>query len=92
MTGTDTIASGEGFLINGSATFTVSLAATIAAGDVFIIHVNSDFTGVLSIEPNTGHTVQGPNGNAVGDTDTITVAAGETIHIVAETSAILEII
>lgn len=93
VTGTDTIAAGEGFMVEGSSTFTVTLASTIAVGDVFIIHVTSDFTGVLSIEPNTGHTIQSPVGTDVaGGTDTITVAAGETIHLVAETAAILEII
>ena len=93
VTGTDTMAAGEGFLVEGSSTFTISLPSTIAAFDEFVIHVTSDFTGVCSLDPVTGHTVQSPQGpDVVGASDTITIAAGETLHLLAETSAILEII
>lgn len=71
---------------------TVTVAATIAAGDEFIVHNSTASTGVVSIEPNTGHTIRGPQGNAVGGTDTITLAAGETIRLLAVSSALLEII
>ncbi len=71
---------------------TVTVAATVAAGDEFIVHNSTASAGVVSIEPNTSHTIRGPLGNAVGDTDTITLAAGETIRLLAVSSALLEII
>jgi hypothetical protein len=71
---------------------TVTVAATIAASDEFIVHNSSASTGVVSIEPNTGHTIRGPQGSAVGGTDTITLAAGETIRLLAVSSALLEIL
>ncbi len=93
VTGADTIAAGEGFLVEGgSGTFTITIAATVAANDEFVIHNSSAATGVISIEPNTGHTIRGPFGNAVGGTDTITLAAGETIRLVAVTSSLMEIV
>jgi len=92
VAGADTIAAGEGFLVeDAGGTFTITLAATIAIGDVFVIHNSTTSTGVVSIEPNTGHTVRGAQDTAVGDTDTITIAPGETMHLVAITTALLEI-
>ncbi len=93
VVGADTIAAGEAFAIeDGGSTFTITLATTIAANEEFIIHNNSTSTGVVSFEPNTGHTVNGPGGAAVGDTDTIVLAPGDTLHLLAISSSILEII
>ena len=93
VTGADTIAAGEGFLIiDAGGTFTITIAATIAANEEFIIHNSITSTGVVSIEPNTGHTIKGPLGDAVGGTDTITIAPGETIKLVASDTALLHII
>lgn len=93
VTAADTIAAGEGFLVtNSGADFDITIEATIAANDEYIVHNASTSTGVVSIEPNTGHTIKGPFGTAVGGTDTIVVAPGETIRMVAVSSSVLEIV
>lgn len=93
VTGADTIEAGEGFLVEGGAsTFTITIAAVVAVNDEFVIHNSSQSTGVISVEPNTGHTIKGPSGNAVGGTDTIVLAAGDTLRVVAVSSSVLEIV
>ena len=93
VTAADTIGAGEGFHVNSNNTFTITLATTIAANEEFIIHVISTASGVISFEPASGHTVQSPVGaDVVGGTDTITIAAGETLHLLALSSSILEIV
>ncbi len=93
VSGADTIAAGEGFLVtNSGGAFDIDLEATIAADDEYIIHNSRDSTGAESIEPNTGHTIKGTGGDVVGDTDTLVLAAGETVHLVAVSSSILEVV
>lgn len=93
VTGADTIAAGEGFLVeNTGAAFTITIEATIAQGNEYIIHNSSASTGAVDVEPNTSHTIRGPGGSAVGGTDTVLLAAGETLHLIAKDTAILEII
>jgi hypothetical protein len=88
----DTIETGELFSCEVATAKTITIAATIAALDEFVIHNSTQSAGVLSIEPNTGHTINGPFGSAVGGTDTIVVAPGETIRLLATSSALMEII
>lgn len=71
---------------------TATIAVTIAANDSFIIHNASDSTQVVDIEPNTGHTIKGPLGDVVGGTDTLVLAPGETVQLVAVSASILEIV
>ena len=71
---------------------TATIAVTIAANDSFIIHNASDSTQVVDIEPNTGHTIKGPLGDVVGGTDTLVLALGETVQLVAVSASILEIV
>ena len=92
ITDNDTIEVGERFSCEVATAKLITITATIAALDEFIIHNSTASAGVLSIEPNTGHTIRGPLGSAVGDTDTITLAAGETIRLLAVSAALLEII
>ena len=93
VTAADEIAAGEGFHINSDDTFTIDLPTVIAANDEFIIHVISTASGVISLDPISGHTIQSPAGpDVVGGSDTLTIAAGETIHLLALSSSILEII
>lgn len=87
-----TLVAGDRISIEVGTAKTVTVAGTIAVGDEFIVHNSSASTGVVSIEPNTGHTVRGPLGNAVGGTDTIILAVGETIRMLAVSTALLEIL
>lgn len=87
-----TLVASDRISIEVSTAKTVTVAATVASGDEFIVHNSSASTGVVSIEPNTGHTIRGPAGSAVGGTDTITIAAGETIRLLAVSSTLLEIL
>jgi hypothetical protein len=85
--------SGEKYVIEAtSAAATADLPATIAAGDYFILHNSSASTQVVDVDPMSGHTIRGAADSAVGGTDTVSIAVGETIYIVAYTSALLEIV
>jgi hypothetical protein len=87
-----TMTAGDKVLITAATAQTMTIAATIAALDEFTVHNASTSAGVVSIEPNTGHTVKGAFGTAVGDTDTIVLAPGESITMVAVDTAVLEIV
>jgi hypothetical protein len=87
-----TLVASDRIIITAATAKTITVAATIAASDEFIVHNASSSAGVVSIEPNTGHTISGPGGDAVGGTDTITLAAGETIRLVAVSASVLEIV
>jgi hypothetical protein len=86
------LVAGDRISIEVAVAKTVTVAATIAAGDEFIVHNSTASTGVVSIEPNTGHTIRGAAGNVVGGTDTLTIPAGSTVRLLAVSSALLEII
>ncbi len=92
VTDNDTIAAGEKFSCEVATAKLITIASTIAALDEFIIHNSTQSAGVLSVEPNTGHTINGPFGAAVGDTDTIVIAPGETLHLLATSSSLMEIV
>jgi hypothetical protein len=87
-----TMVAGDRVNITAATAKTITVAATVAASDEFEVHNATTSAGVVSIEPNTGHTIRGPFGTAVGGTDTITLAAGETIRMVAVSASVLEII
>jgi hypothetical protein len=93
VTSADTIAAGEGFAVkNTGADFDITIEATIAANDEYIIHNSSESTGAVDVEPNTGHTIKGKLGDVVGGTDTLVLAPGETVQLVAVSSSVLEIV
>ena len=86
------LVAGDRIIITAATAKTITVAATVAASDEFIVHNATSSAGVVSVEPNTGHTIVGPFGSAVGGTDTITLAPGETIRMVAVSASVLEII
>lgn len=93
VTASDTIEADERFSVDdGGGTVLITITATIAALEEFIIHNESVSSGTMSIEPNTGHTIKGPLGDVVGGTDTLVLAAGETVRLLAVSSSVLEII
>ncbi len=87
-----TLVDADRIIITAATAKTITVAATVAAGDEFIVHNATTSAGVVSIEPNTGHTIRGPFGTAVGGTDTIVLAPGETIRMVAVSASVLEIV
>ena len=88
-----TLAEGEAVDANvTSAAAVFTIAATIAANHVFVIHNAVSSTKLVTVEPNTGHTIVGALGSIVGGTDTIVLKPGETIHLVALSASILEIV
>lgn len=88
-----TFAADEAWIMEATgAAATADLPGTVAAGDYFILHNSTASTQQVDLDPMSGHTIRGPCGNAVGGTDTIKLLPGETIYVVAVTSALLEIV
>ena len=92
-----TMVAGEGVTINSNGTArTITLPATIAANDEFIIHhFNPSGTEVVVTVARNGHSIRHAgtvNGLAGGTADDISLADGETIHLVATTATYLEIV
>ena len=79
--------------INATAIATMidaTLPVPIAAGDEFIVHNASTSTKVVQIEPN-GHSIVGAGGT-VTPSDTLVLELGDTAHLVAISSSVLEVV
>lgn len=86
-----TLASGDQKSIEATAAAVdATLPGTIAAGDEFIVHNASTSTKVVQIEPN-GHSIIGAGGT-VTPSDTLVLALGDTAHLVAISSSVLEVV
>lgn len=67
-----------------------TLPATLTAGDEFIVHNASTSTKVVQIEPND-HSIVGAGGT-VTSSDTLVLELGDTAHLVAVSSSVLEVV
>jgi len=82
-----------GDMINATAIATAidaTLPGTIAAGNVFIVHNASTSTKVVQIDPAT-HSILGAAGT-VTSSDTLVLALGETVYMVAISTSVLEVV
>lgn len=86
-----TLVSGD--KINATAIATAidaTLPTTIAVGDEFIVHNASTSTKVVQIDPAT-HSIIGVGGT-VTSSDTLVLALGDTVRLVAISSSVLEVV
>lgn len=67
-----------------------TLPGTIVVGDVFIVHNASTSTQTVQIDPAT-HSIKGALGT-VSSSDTLVLAIGETVYLVAVTTSVLEVV
>ena len=86
-----TFITGDKFVIEATgASATIDLPATIADGDEFILHNATTSTEVVQIDPN-GHSIVGAGGT-VTSSDTLVLALGDTAHLVAISSSVVEVV
>ena len=78
---TNPIAAGTGYIVTGSRTMT--LPASVPAGDEFVVHA---YDATVTIASN-GNVI-----NGVGSGNNLTIAAGETAHLVGRSTGNLEIV
>lgn len=78
---TNPIVSGTGYIVTGARTMT--LPATVPAGSEFVVHA---YDSTVTIASN-GNII-----NGVGSGNNLTIAAGETAHLVSRSTSNLEII
>ena len=67
-----------------------TLPAVLVIGDDIILHNASTSTQVVQIEPN-GHSIIGAGGT-VTSSDTLVLALGDTAHLVAISSSVMEVV
>lgn len=78
---TNPIEAGTGYIVTGARTMT--LPASVPAGDEFVIHA---YDALVTIASN-GNVI-----NGVGSGNNLTIAAGETAHLVGRSTGNLEIV
>ena len=67
-----------------------TLPAALVIGDELIVHNASTSTKVVQIEPN-GHSIIGAGGT-VTSSDTLVLELGDTAHLVAISSSVMEVV
>ncbi len=86
-----TVEAGKMYQIDGSGgTVDGALKAAYAVGDVIIVHNESISTNLVRLT-NTALTIKGPLGT-ITSSDNLELDAGDTAHLVAKTTTILEVV
>jgi hypothetical protein len=86
-----TITAGKSYLIDGSGgAVSAALPAALVVGKVIIVHNESVSTNPVLIT-NPAFTIKGAKGTIAAGTDLL-LAAGDTVHLVAKSTAILEVV
>ena len=90
-TASDTIVAGQGWVMwSAGVARTVTMPATLVVGDEFIIHhTDADANNVLLTIADNGHNIQYMG---VNYTANVTLEKGETIHLVATSANVLQIV
>jgi hypothetical protein len=79
------------YLIDASAGNRTVTLSTPAVGDEVIVHCYSAGQNTVSVAPGTGHSIRGKAGT-VTDADTLVIEDGQTVRLVARTTAQWEIV
>jgi hypothetical protein len=80
-----TMVADTGYAVSGAHTMT--LPATIAAGDLFPVHASD-----AAVSISTSYTITYGTQTVCSSGDTLTLAAGETVYLLAKSTSALEII
>lgn len=84
-----TMIAGIKYNIDASTSVDAALATTIADGDTFIVH--NVTTSTATVRVTNTHTIKGAGGSLTTGNHLI-LAAGDTVHLVAVSSSVLEIV
>jgi hypothetical protein len=86
-----TIVVGSKYLVDGSSNIVdIQMPATLSVGDEIIVHNESISTNKVQLV-NPNFTIKGPSGTISPGTD-LELAPGDTAHLAAKTSLILEVV
>jgi hypothetical protein len=80
-----TMTAGNGYVVTAAVTMT--LPASLTAGDEIVVHASG---ADVTVDPAT-HSIEGA-GATVTSSDTLTIADGQTAHLVAETTSLMRIV
>ena len=80
-----TMVAGNGYVVTAAVTMT--LPASLTVGDVVVVHARG---ATVSVAPN-GKSVEG-EGQTVTSSDTLTIATGQTVKLVARTTGIWRVV
>lgn len=73
------------------ATATIQPPATLVQGDFFQVHNDSTSTQTVQVNPQTGQTIRG-NGDSITSADNMVLLPGDTAHIVAISTTVMEVV